>query len=158
LQDQPLRSLNYTAEIVNCLDELFRSGGLQRAPPLKLKEHIQIMEIEAGGVNGSGCESEGKLDFIDTLVEGIFTRLPCESRCHVRFESIGSRSGYFSRAFSAAAFVLNGFDNGVNWPSTYLKRSHCSMILGINSYNMTVCVSSGRHFHEWQAVGARPPL
>jgi len=32
LQDKPLRSLNYTAEIVNCLDELFRSGG-QRAPP-----------------------------------------------------------------------------------------------------------------------------
>jgi hypothetical protein len=42
-----------------------------------------------------------------------------------------SRSGYFSRAFSAAAFVLNGFDNGVNWPSMYLKSSHCSIILGI---------------------------
>jgi hypothetical protein len=33
LKDEPLRGLNYTAEIVNCLDELFRSGGLQRAPP-----------------------------------------------------------------------------------------------------------------------------
>jgi hypothetical protein len=42
-----------------------------------------------------------------------------------------SRSVYFSRAFSAASFVLNGFDNGVNSPSTYLKSSHCSMILGM---------------------------
>jgi len=39
-----------------------------------------------------------------------------------------SRSGSFKRAFSAATFVLNGFDNGVNRPSTYLKRSHCSVI------------------------------
>jgi hypothetical protein len=35
LQDEPLRSLNYTAKIVDCLDELFRSGGLQHAPPFK---------------------------------------------------------------------------------------------------------------------------
>jgi hypothetical protein len=27
---------------------------------------------------------------------------------------------------------LNGFDNGVNWPSMYLKSSHCSMIFGIS--------------------------
>src|ERR1700686_1790781 len=39
-----------------------------------------------------------------------------------------SRSVYFSRAFSAASFVLNGFDNGVNSPSTYLKSSHCLSI------------------------------
>src|SRR5579859_658882 len=39
-----------------------------------------------------------------------------------------SRSGSFKRAFSAAAFDLNGFESGVNWPSTYLKSSHCSMI------------------------------
>jgi len=43
-----------------------------------------------------------------------------------------SRSGSFRRAFSADAFVLNGFDNGVNWPPTYLKSSHCSTILGIS--------------------------
>ena len=30
-----------------------------------------------------------------------------------------SRSESFRRAFSACAFVLNGFDNGVNWPSMY---------------------------------------
>jgi len=56
LQDEPLRSLNYTAEIVNSLDELFRSGG-QRAPPLKLKEHIQIVGGEGGAVKRDGCES-----------------------------------------------------------------------------------------------------
>jgi hypothetical protein len=43
-----------------------------------------------------------------------------------------SRSGSFKRAFSAAAFVLKGFDNGVNSPSTYLKSSHCSIIFGIS--------------------------
>ena len=42
-----------------------------------------------------------------------------------------SRSGSFKRAFSAAAFVLNGFDSGVSWPPMYLKSSHCSTILGI---------------------------
>ena len=31
-----------------------------------------------------------------------------------------SRSGYFSRAHSACSLVLKGFDNGVNWPSSYL--------------------------------------
>jgi hypothetical protein len=31
-----------------------------------------------------------------------------------------SHSEYFKRAFSAAAFVLNGLDSGVNPPSTYL--------------------------------------
>src|SRR5580704_1335830 len=44
-----------------------------------------------------------------------------------------SRSGSFNRAFSAAAFVLNGFDKGVNSPSTYLKSSHCLMILGMRN-------------------------
>ncbi len=42
-----------------------------------------------------------------------------------------SRSGIFKRAFTASALVLNGLDNGVNSPLTYLKSSHCSMILGI---------------------------
>jgi hypothetical protein len=42
-----------------------------------------------------------------------------------------SRSGSFKRAFSASAFVLNGFDNGVSRPSMYLKSSHFKMILGI---------------------------
>jgi hypothetical protein len=42
LQDEPLRSLKHAAAIVDCFDELFRSGG-QRAPPLKLEEHIQIV-------------------------------------------------------------------------------------------------------------------
>jgi hypothetical protein len=39
-----------------------------------------------------------------------------------------SRSGSFRRASSAAAFVLNGFDRGVNSPAMYLNKSHCSMI------------------------------
>src|SRR5208337_2463330 len=51
LQDEPLRSLNYTAEIVDCLDELFRSGG-QRAPPLKLKEHISDGRRSRWGCQG----------------------------------------------------------------------------------------------------------
>lgn len=34
------------------------------------------------------------------------------------------------------------------------------MISGINSYNMAMCASSNGMVlnHEWQAVGARPPL
>jgi hypothetical protein len=42
-----------------------------------------------------------------------------------------SLSGNFKRAFSAAAFVLKGFDIGVNSPLMYLNKSHCSMILGM---------------------------
>jgi hypothetical protein len=41
------------------------------------------------------------------------------------------RSGYSKRAFSASRFDLNGFDEGVNLPSTYLKSSHCSIVLHI---------------------------
>jgi len=50
-----LRSLNYTAEIVHCLDELFRSGGLQRAPPLRMKEHISD-----SGRTRRGCQELGE--------------------------------------------------------------------------------------------------
>jgi hypothetical protein len=54
LQDEPLRSLNYAAEIVDCFDEMSGTGGFHRAPPLKLKEHIQRMAVETKAVNGSG--------------------------------------------------------------------------------------------------------
>jgi hypothetical protein len=46
-----------------------------------------------------------------------------------------SRSGYFKRAFSASCFVLNGFDRGVNSPSTYLKSSHCSVFWAMRFYS-----------------------
>jgi len=42
-----------------------------------------------------------------------------------------SRSGYFDRALSAATFVLNGLDNGVNSPLMYLKSSHFSAIFAM---------------------------
>ena len=44
-----------------------------------------------------------------------------------------SRSGYFSRAFSACSFVLNGLDNGVNSRPTYSKSNYCSTILDISN-------------------------
>jgi hypothetical protein len=56
------RSLNYAAEVVDCLDELFRSGGLQGAPPLKLKERIQIV-----GGQGGGCQDEHLLRVENSL-------------------------------------------------------------------------------------------
>jgi hypothetical protein len=45
------------------------------------------------------------------------------------------RSGYFSLAFSACSFVVNGFDSGVNSRPTYLKSSHRSTILGMKVYS-----------------------
>jgi hypothetical protein len=41
-----------------------------------------------------------------------------------------SRSGYFCRALSARAFVLRGFESGVNSHAAYLNRSHRSVICG----------------------------
>jgi|HubBroStandDraft_6_1064221.scaffolds.fasta_scaffold00449_18 hypothetical protein len=46
------------------------------------------------------------------------------------------RSGYFNHTFSASCFVLNGFDKGVNLPSTYLKSSHCPVVLAIELYSI----------------------
>jgi hypothetical protein len=43
------------------------------------------------------------------------------------------RSGYFSRAFSACSFVLNGLDKGVNSGPTYWKSNHRSMIFDISN-------------------------
>jgi hypothetical protein len=42
-----------------------------------------------------------------------------------------SLSGYFSRAFSACVFVLNGFDNGVNLPFTHWYNNQRSIVFGI---------------------------
>jgi hypothetical protein len=39
----------------------------------------------------------------------------------------------FSRTFSACSFALAGFESGVNFPPTYWKSSHRSMILGIRN-------------------------
>ena len=43
-----------------------------------------------------------------------------------------SRSGYFSRAFSACSLVLKGFENGVNSRPTYLKSSHRSTNMALS--------------------------
>jgi len=65
-------------------------------------------------------------------------QLPNLRYCFVRITPtpivLRSRSGYFRRAFSACCFVLKAFDSGVNSPSTYLKSSHCSVVLGIEIY------------------------
>jgi hypothetical protein len=45
-----LRSLNHTAEIVDCFDEMSGTGGFHRAPPLKLKEHTRIVAGEKKAV------------------------------------------------------------------------------------------------------------
>ena len=56
--------------------------------------------------------------------------------CFVRITPIPivlrTRSGYFSRAFSASFFVLNGLDNGVNSRPTYSKSNQRSTILDIS--------------------------
>jgi hypothetical protein len=51
------------------------------------------------------------------------------------------RSGYFCRAFSASARVFSGFDSGVNCPSMYSKRNHCSTILAMNFYSTLFWIS-----------------
>jgi len=63
-----LRSFNYASEIVDCFDDLSGAGGLQRAPPFKMKEHIQI-------VCGTGKAVKKKIS--QPLWKRVMTRLFC---------------------------------------------------------------------------------
>jgi hypothetical protein len=42
-----------------------------------------------------------------------------------------SCSGYFRRACSACSLLSNGFESAVIFPSTYLKSTHCTVVLAM---------------------------